>query len=53
MVFVSDLEKSVLRHEGDNYRKLQPAADVVVNSILRVRRLLKQKRVTDAGGKPS
>ena len=53
-MFVRDLDKSVLGlggHGLEHYVKLRAATDIVVNSILRVRRLLKQKRTTDSGGK--
>ena len=53
VVFVRDLDRSVLGWGGhglDHYLKLRAATDIVVNSILRVRRLLKQKRVANAGG---
>ena len=53
VVFVRDLDRSVLGWGGhglEHYLKLRAATDIVVNSILRVRRLLKQKRVANAGG---
>lgn len=53
VVFVRDLDRSVLGLGGqglEHYVKLRAATDIVVNSILRVRRLLKQKRTTNAGG---
>ena len=53
VVFVRDLDRSVLGWGGhglEHYLKLRAATDIVVNSILRVRRLLKQKRVANVGG---
>ena len=53
VVFVRDLDRSVLGWGGqglEHYVKLRAATDIVVNSILRVRRLLKQKRTANAGG---
>ena len=55
-MFVRDLDRSVLGWGGhglEHYLKLRAATDIVVNSILRVRRLLKQKRVANAGGRIS
>ena len=53
VVFVRDLDQSILGrgdHGLDHYLKLRAATDVVVNAILRVRRLLKQKRSSNLGG---
>lgn len=52
-MFVRDLDRSVLGR-GENglvhYETLRKATDTLVNSILRLRRLLKQKRAADVEG---
>lgn len=50
------LDRSVLgkgEHGLVHYETLRKATDEVVNSIFRVRRLLKQKRTVDAEGEPA
>lgn len=53
VVFVRDLDRSVLgrgEHGLTHYEVLRQATDTLVNSIFRVRRLLKQKRTADSEG---
>lgn len=53
VVFVRDLDRGILgrgSHGLEHYETLRRATDAVVNGILRVRRLLKQKRAADADG---
>ena len=53
VVFVRDLDRSVLgrgEHGLVHYETLRKATDTVVNAILTVRRLLKQKRAADHEG---
>lgn len=53
VVFVRDLDRGILgrgAHGLEHYEKLRRGTDLLVNGILRVRRLLKQKRAADADG---
>ena len=55
VVFVRDLDRSLLGcrlHGLAHYKELRAATDILVNSILKVRRLLKQKRTTTGDGRP-
>jgi len=55
VVFVRDLDRSMLGcgMQGlTHYKELRAATDILVNSILKVRRLLKQKRTTTGDGEP-
>lgn len=48
-----DLDRGILgrgAHGLEHYEKLRRGTDLLVNGILRVRRLLKQKRAADADG---
>jgi hypothetical protein len=53
VVFVRDLDRGILGrgpHGLEHYEMLRRGTDMLVNAILRVRRLLKQKRAADADG---
>ena len=54
VLFVRDLDRGILgrgSHGLQQYEMLRRGTDALVNGILRVRRLLKQKRTTDGDGK--
>ena len=56
VLFVRDLDRGLLgrgSHGLQQYEMLRRGTDALVNGILRVRRLLKQKRTADADGMPS
>ncbi|KAK9838338.1 hypothetical protein WJX81_005555 [Elliptochloris bilobata] len=51
VVFVRDLDRGVMgrgAHALEHYETLRACTDALVNAILRMRRLLKQKRASDA-----
>ena len=53
VLFVRDLDRGILgrgSHGLQQYEMLRRGTDALVNGILRVRRLLKQKRTADADG---
>ncbi len=53
VVFVRDLDRGILgrgAHGLEHFERLRRSTDLLVNGILRVRRLLKQKRAADADG---
>ena len=55
VLFVRDLDRGLLgrgSHGLQQYEMLRRGTDALVNGILRVRRLLKQKRTADADGMP-
>ena len=55
VVFVRDLDRGVMgrgAHALEHYETLRACTDALVNAILRMRRLLKQKRASDACGAP-
>ena len=56
VLFVRDLDRGILgrgSHGLQQYEMLRRGTDALVNGILRVRRLLKQKRTADADGEHS
>ena len=53
VLFVRDLDRGILgrgSHGLQQYEMLRRGTDALVNGILRVRRLLKQKRTADGDG---
>lgn len=53
VIFVRDLDRGLLgrgQHGLEHYEMLRRSTDTLVNAILRLRRLLKQKRAADADG---
>jgi hypothetical protein len=55
VLFVRDLDRGILgrgSHGLQQYEMLRRGTDALVNGILRVRRLLKQKRAADGDGEP-
>lgn len=55
VLFIRDVDRSILgrgKNALEHYKKLRRVTDLLVNGILCVRQLLKQKRAADADGAP-